>query len=198
VDIVTNHTQLMDMIRRDESSRRTAIRELVQDQKLKGKVIAYIKNNNGDQTDGETMFHDAIVTFVKTIFTKRDYEISTHIHGYILGVARNLWMNELRKKAKHKSDPIEYAEHTPSESDHLCLIMKGERSKILKAVLNQMAKNCKDVLLLWSAGYKMTEIAQKLNYKTEGVARKKKSNCMKELYTYLGNNPHIVERIRPV
>ena len=198
MDTVTNHIQLMERIRGDEASRRTVVLELIHDEVLKNKIISYIKNNNGDQTDGMTMFHDAIVTFIKTVFTKPDYVITTHIHGYILGVARNLWMNELRKKAKHKSDPIEYAAHTPSGNDHLTLIMKGERSKVLKAVLNQMAKNCKDVLLLWSAGYKMTEIAERLHYKSEGVARKKKSNCMKELYAFLGNHPHIVERIRPI
>jgi len=199
VNIVSDQTELIDMIRKNESSRRTAIRQLVNDKQLKNKILSYIKNNSGDQTDGETIFHDAIVTFVKTVFTKRDYKITSHLHGYLLGVARNLWMNELRKKGKHKSDPLEYAENTPSDNDdQVGLIMKGERSKVLKAVLNQMAKNCKDVLLLWSAGYKMTEIAQKLNYKTEGVARKKKSNCMKELYAYLGQNPHIIERIRPI
>ena len=99
MDTVTNHIQLMERIRGDEASRRTVVLELIHDEVLKNKIISYIKNNNGDQTDGMTMFHDAIVTFIKTVFTKPDYVITTHIHGYILGVARNLWMNELRKKA---------------------------------------------------------------------------------------------------
>lgn len=184
------------MIRGDQSSRREAISTLAKDTVLKGKIISYIKNNSGDATDGETIFHDVIVTFVKTMLTKRDYQISTHLHGYLFGVARNLWMNELRKKGRHQSAPLEYADNEASDSDQAKLIMIGERSKVLKAVLGQMRKNCKDVLLHWSAGFSMVEIASKLGYKSDGVARKKKSECMKELYAYLGNNPHIVDRLR--
>lgn len=193
-----DHSVLIKMIRGDKASRSQAIKSIANDTLLKNKVIALVRNNSGDSTDGETIFHDAIVTMVKTIFTKPDYEISTHLHAYMLGVARNLWMNELRKRGRHQTAPLEYAENQPSDSDQVKLLMTGERSKVLRAVLKQMKVNCKDVLLHWSAGFSMKEIAVKLGYKTEGVVRKKKSECMKELYAYLGNNQHIVERLRIV
>ena len=42
----------------------------------------------------------------------------------------------------------------------------------------------------------MSEIAEKLGYKSEGVVRKKKSECMKELLTFLNGNPQIKEALR--
>jgi len=188
---------IVDKIRENESSRSAAIRDLVRDSVLRQKIKAYILNNSGDETDAETVFHDTIVTFVKTVFTKNNFELTSHLHGYLLGTARNVWMNALRKKKRHATVPIEHASAKESGGDNEALLLKGERGRILQKVLNQMRKNCKDVLMYWASGYKMDEIAAKLGYKNGAVAKKKKSECMKELYSFLQENPHIKERIRP-
>jgi RNA polymerase sigma factor (sigma-70 family) len=188
---------IIDKIRSNETSRNSAIRSLVNDSVLRQKIKAYIVNNSGDASDAETIFHDSIVTFVKTIFSNRDFELTVHLHGYMVGVARNLWMNALRKKKRNVTVPIEHVSNNEEGENHFKLLLKGERGRILRMVLDVMKKNCKDVLMLWASGYKMQEISERLNYKTEGVVRKKKSECMKELYNYLSENPHIKERIRP-
>jgi len=198
VEIEYDPLTIVDKIRGNESSRNSAIRELVRDSVLRQKIKAYIIKNSGDATDAETIFHDTIVTFVKTVFSKQDFALTVHLHGYLIGTARNLWMNALRKKKKNVTVPIEYASNTTDSGSSMDLLLKGERGRILQMVLKEMRKNCKDVLMFWAAGFKMTEISTKLGYKSEGVARKKKSECMKELYSYLGENPHIKERIRPV
>ena len=190
--------KIIDKIRGNESNRNSAVRELVRDSILKNKIKAYVVNNSGDVIDAETIFHDAIVTFVKKVFTQRDFQLTSHLHGYLVGVARNLWMNALRKKKRNVTVPIDHASNTDDGGDNMKLLLKGERGKILQLVLNEMRKNCKDVLMYWASGFKMQEISEKLSYKSEAVVRKKKSECMKELYNYLSENPHIKERIRPV
>ena len=189
---------VIEKIRGSESNRNEAIRELVRDSALKNKIKAYIINNSGNGVDAETIFHDTIVTFVKTVFTKHDFVLSVHLHGYLIGTARNLWMNALRKKKRNVTVPIEHASNTVDGGSNMDLLLKGERGRILQLVLNQMRKNCKDVLMFWASGFKMDEISVKLGYKSGAVAKKKKSECMKELYSYLSENPHIKERIRPV
>ncbi|MEM9547355.1 MAG: sigma-70 family RNA polymerase sigma factor [Bacteroidota bacterium] len=189
---------IVDKIRASETSRNAAIRNLVRDAVIRQKISAYILKNSGDQTDAETVFHDTIVTFVKKAFTDKKFTLTSHLHGYLMGTARNIWMNALRKKKRHVTVPIEHASTAESDGDNFGLLLKGERGKILQLVLNQMRKNCKDVLMHWAAGYKMEEISSKLSYKNGGVVKKKKSECMKELYNYLSENPHIKERIRPI
>ena len=189
---------IIDRIRGNESNRNIAIRELVRDSALKNKIKAYIINNSGDVTDAETIFNDTVVTLVKTVFTKQDFKLTVHLHGYLIGMARNIWMNALRKKKRNVTVPIEYASNTIDEGSSMELLLKGERGQILQLVLNEMRKNCKDVLMFWASGFKMDEISVKLGYKNGAVVKKKKSECMKELYSYLGENPHIKERIRPV
>lgn len=189
---------LVRQIRAGSAERKNAVKQLVNNQKLKNKVVSYVTRNSGDKTDGETMFHDAIVTMIKTVFSKPGYVITSHPHAYILGVAKHLWMNELRKKGRHSSTSLDVVAEPISDDNSLSLMMTRDTRRIISAVLDQMAKNCKQVLMLWSGGYKMTEIAAALEYSSEGMARKKKSNCMKELYAYLQEHPHIVERIRPI
>lgn len=188
---------IVDNIRKNETCRDLAIRNLARDSVLRQKIKAYILNNSGDVTDAETIFHDAIVTFVKTVFSKHDFKLTVHLHGYMTGVARNLWMNALRKKKRNVTVPIDHAINSEDGADNMKLLLKGERSKIIQMVLDVMRKNCKEVLMHWHSGFKMNEIATKLGYKSGSVVKKKKSECMKELYSYLRENPHIKERIRP-
>ena len=190
---------IIAQIRGNASQRNAAIRLLVRDGELKRKIAGYVIKNSGDQMEAETVFHDSIVTFVKTAFTRKDFELSVHLHGYMMGVARNVWMNALRKNKRNITVPIEQSGMDESlHTDNMDLLLKGERGKILKVVLDQMRKKCKEVLMHWASGFKMDEIAKALDYKSGNVVKKKKSECMKELYAYLRDNPHIKERIRPV
>jgi len=198
VSVEHDPRHIVESVRKNEVERVKAIRFLVNDVDLKKKIISHVVQNNGDTVEGETIFHDTIVTFVKTVFTKSDFGLTVHLHGYLLGVARNLWLNALRKKKRHATVPLDSANDLEMEHGSMDLLLKGERGKIIQLVLDQMRKKCKEVLMYWASGFKMEEIAQKLGYKNSGVAKKKKSECMKELYAYLRNNPHIKERIRPV
>jgi len=67
---------------------------------------------------------------------------------------------------------------------------------MLQKVLSVIAGRCKEVLMLWAAGHSMKEVAKELQYKSDGMARKKKSECMKELLTYLYNHPKVKEQLR--
>ena len=78
------------------------------------------------------------------------------------------------------------------------LLIKGDRAEILNKVLSQMKVKCKEVLMHWSSGYKMQEIATLLGYKSDGVARKKKSECMKQLLAYLADKPYIKQQLSKI
>lgn len=189
--------EIITAIRGNENERRKAITFLAKDKNLKNKIFAYVVKNSGDKQDAEMVFDDMIVAFIKVIFNNPSFELSTHLHGYLMGVAKFTWMNILRKKKRNVTVDIEDV-HIPGlqEESHLELMIKGEKGKLISKILDRMKVRCKEVLMYWSGGFKMTEIAEKLGYKSEGVARKKKSECMKELLTFLNGNPEIKEALR--
>ena len=42
----------------------------------------------------------------------------------------------------------------------------------------------------------MKAVAEKMNYKSEGMARKKKHQCLRRLYAIVDEHPHIREELR--
>ena len=74
-------------------------------------------------------------------------------------------------------------------------LIAQEKKRLLEDVLNQLDDTCKKVLTLWSINKKMKAIAQDLHYKSEGMARKKKHQCLKRLYAIIDAHPHIKQEL---
>ena len=62
--------------------------------------------------------------------------------------------------------------------------------------MNHLKSNCKQVLMYWAGGYNMSEIAQLVGYKSEGMARKKKCECYKELIVWLEAHPEYLNELK--
>ena len=186
-------------IRGNATTRRKAILSLTSDKELRTKIHGYIKNHTGSMTEAETIYNDMIVTFIKIVHTRASFSLDRPLHAYLMGIAKNLWYNELRKRDKASTTDIDkVAEQRDDSITTIDLLIKGDRAEILNKVLSQMKTRCKEVLMYWSSGYKMKEIANLVNYKSEGMARKKKSECMKELLTYLADKPYIKQQLSKI
>lgn len=187
---------IMMGIRGNASTRRNAILSLTADIELRNKIHRYIRNHNGSQTEALTIYNDMIVTFIKIVHTRASFELDRPLPAYLMGIAKNLWYNEIRKRTKAGTTDIDkVAEQRDESITAVELLIKGDKAEILNKVLGQMKIKCKEVLMHWSSGYKMQEIANILGYKSDGVARKKKSECMKELLTYLADKPYIKHQL---
>lgn len=197
-----SHQVLEDIIggiRGNRAERRKAILSLTDDTALRSKILSYVKNHGGSLTEAETIYHDMIVTFIKIVHTRPDFELNRELHAYLMGIAKNLWYNEIRKRKNARTEDFEHIAEQKDESiSAMELLIKGDRADTLNKVLNQMKVKCKEVLMYWAGSYKMKEIAERLGYKSEGVARKKKSECMKELLAYLADKPHIKKQLSKI
>jgi len=71
------------------------------------------------------------------------------------------------------------------------LLIDHSKKEIITTLLERLGRNCKEVLLHWANGYKMAEIADIMKYKSEGMVRKKKYQCFKELLSIIETNPQI-------
>ncbi|HRG32133.1 MAG: sigma-70 family RNA polymerase sigma factor [Saprospiraceae bacterium] len=184
-------------IRENESNRAQVIETLYKDVILRKSICTYVKNQSGTQEEAELVFDDVIVQFVKTGFSDHSSQLKGELNPYLMGIAKNLWYAELKKKSKIKNlDLTLHLNHELSEDQPEVLFLNQERYKVLKDLLDQLRSKCKNVLMYWANGYNMIEIAEKLNYQSEGMARKKKSQCFKELMDYLQSNPMIKNQLR--
>ena len=152
------------------------------------------KGANSD--DVETIFNTSLMQFMKTVVNNKEFEISTSIDSYIIGIARYVWYNELRQQIKNRSEEIEDQYDLSTDVTPESLVIDHSQKDIIAELLSYLGKNCREVLMYWANGYKMVEIAELVGYKSPNMARKKKYKCLKELLTFLDKNPHIKSILR--
>ncbi len=183
-------------IRGSEKTRALLIKKIFENTKLRNLVGKYVMTHSGDANDGKFIFDEMIVQIVKTMISKKAIDQDGPLEPYLFTIAKFLWSAELKRKAKlsfTNAIPSEYeSEH---QSSHEAIFLTEERKQILRGLLDKLRTNCRDVLMLWANGFSMIEIAQNMNYLSEGMARKKKSQCFKELLDYLSFHPHIKNQL---
>ena len=188
---------ILNKIRGNSVEREFAVRQIMNDEILKQKVIHHIRSKNGSIHDAEIIFDDMVITFVKKVMRERSLELEEHIHGYLIGIVKFLWKNYRRKEQRHNHESIDTAINYQSTDNITEEILITEESKsIINGVLDQIHHKCKSLLLYWAKDYSMNEMANLLSYTSEGAVRKKKSDCLKSLRQYLNNNPETTQELK--
>jgi len=195
---MTEYSNIIQRIRESERSRQNVTEKLATDDVLFAKIKSHILKNSGNDNDALSIFDDAIISFIKKAMYDKSFKLDTHVHAYLFGTAKNMWYNELRKmKRSGTNELIENIHDQADESNQESIMINKDNYDTLKQVLELLGTKCKEVLLLWAGGYKMTEIAELVGYKDERVARKTKSLCFSKLTNYLNDNPTIKGMLEP-
>jgi len=66
----------------------------------------------------------------------------------------------------------------------------------LEKLLKTLEPKCREVLRLWSLNYKMREIALRMSYSSEQMAKKKKYLCLKRLKEILDRMPALKRELK--
>lgn len=194
--MINKQTDIVNQLRGSVEERHDAVKRLMNDAVLHKKIQGLVCNNSGIVDEAELVFDDTLLIFVKKVIGDSNFRLE-HLHGYLLGVAKYVWMNQLRKRNRHYTEDIEsvvtLADDTVSHDE---LIINKENEKLLNHVLSLMKQKCKEVLMYWANGFKMREIAERLSYTSDGAVRKKKSDCLKELNNYLTDHPNVRNQLK--
>lgn len=183
---------IIDRVRRSIVERDEVIRNLYTDPKIRKAVIGTLVKLGCTEKDAKDHLTDAIVSFIKACY-KPNFKISSNLTNYLIGTAKNIWLKGVTKQQKertiknmHQDESIESIEDT---------LISNEKRALLRKVVDQLDSTCKKVLTLWSINKKMAAIAKELSYKSEGMARKKKHQCLQRLYAIIDNHPHIRQEL---
>ncbi|NNF02556.1 MAG: sigma-70 family RNA polymerase sigma factor [Bacteroidia bacterium] len=148
------------------------------DSAIRAKVYYFIKQNNGNIHDAEDIFQDGMKNLIISVRSKR-YKATGSVEAYIFATCRNLWYKKFKNKIREKPDvEINY---TVEDLDPLMVLEKKEKLQVVDELMGKLGDKCRRVLELWNLDYSMKEIAEKLEYKSEGMARKKKHECLQKL-----------------
>lgn len=177
--------------------RREVVRMLANDAKLMSDIQSYVLKNSGTSDEGQMVFHDSIIAFVKKVFSDRNFILTSSHQQYLFGIAKNIWLSHLRKKSKlPETFSMDEVIVTFPDDDTDIKLFSEDKLRIIHKILDVLKPNCKEVLLHWAGGFSMQEIAEKLGFPSEGAARKKKCECYKSLIEWLEKHPHYIKELK--
>lgn len=148
-------------------------------------VKSYLHPMGCSKTEAEDIFQEALLIFCKKV-NDPDFDLNVEPIHYVKSTSRLLWMNQARKNQKQATSSTEQIEITEEESTWL---EKENQLNVLESVIADLGKKCQDLLSLFYGGkLSMVEIAKKLDFRNDKVAKAQKYRCItkaKEIYSEL-------------
>ncbi len=163
-------------VNRIKSNDRTVLAELFV--RYKEMVLSYITSHGGDDADAEDMLQESIIVLWQNVCSGR-FELTSKLGTYILAVAKNKWMAEMRKRGKFVDVdlPVEKADGAPSALEGL---IEEEQSSTVRQALDAINPICRELLILFYFEERnFKDIARILGFANSDVAKAKKYQCKK-------------------
>ena len=184
-------------ILRSDDAPDEAVRQLYRSQYMA--VKAYINQNSGSDEDAQDIFQETIISFIDVV--KKDaFRGDSTISTFIYAIARNTWLNELKKRgrAKLRDEKFESAKDN-LETDVSHFIANRELKAQLMQVVESLGQTCKKILLaFYFDNMAMKDILKNLQYENEQVVRNKKYKCLKQLERLIAAKPSLADNLQSI
>lgn len=155
--------------------------------KYREDLVQYIVSRNGTTNEALDIFQDTIVTLVVSI-EQGKFQAKSTIKTYLYSIGKRLWYRRFHKNVRDENYKNGQNGNQLDEHDPESLLLSKDQKQIVEQTLNQLKPKSREVLELWIQNYSMREIAEKMGFKNEQVARNKKSLSLKELKALLAKN----------
>ncbi len=148
-------------------------------------VKTHIINNSGTEDDAYDIFQDAMMVAFKK-FNANNFVLKSDLKGYMFGIARKLWSNQIRLK-KNQTDITE--NDFPDDVD-IEKLLDTPIEQIVQRSFLKLKSECQKVLTLNMQGCDYDFIAKEMGYKNgSSYARRKKYLCKEVLIKLIKSDP---------
>lgn len=137
-----------------------------------------ILRNNGSKQDAEDVYQEALIILMNKL-QDPEFKLTSSLNTYVYSVCRFLWNDELKKKNKRIEVEIKGNESFLEED---LIPTKDERDqKLAERAFDQLGEKCKDLLgLFYFKKMNLKDIATKLGFGSEKVAKNQKYRCLEK------------------
>lgn len=187
--------EILKDIRSGITGRDKAITYLYNDKKLRTCIESLVYKMGGNKECYKDILSTTLMQFAKTAIQKKDLNLKCSLNSYIIGIARYVWLAQKRKEKKFHPH-LQIIQEGKHVNSHESIVIKNEKYNLLHKLLERQGVRNKEILMYWAHGFKMKEIANLMNYKNAGVAKKKKYQSLKAITIYLENNPKLKAGLR--
>lgn len=149
-------------------------------------IRAHIVSRRGSEEDAADIFQEALVD----IYNQAKYkglELTCPFEPFLLLVCRRKWINESKKRGAHPvtksaEDLYDHGEDVFALAEQAG--MQEDRVRVFMEQFARLGEKCREILKMSLTGERQEKIAELLGV-TYGYLRKKKSECMASLLSYV-------------
>jgi RNA polymerase sigma factor (sigma-70 family) len=150
------------------------------------KIRIQIQQRRGSEDDAADIFQESLVD----IYNQAKYkglQLTCPFEPFLLLVCKRKWLNEVKKRGLHpvtksSDDLSDYGEDVFAAAEQVG--MQEDRVRIFFQQFERLSEKCREILRLSLTGDRQETIAEALGV-TYGYLRKKKSECMATLLSYV-------------
>ena len=160
---------------------------------------SFIIHYGGSQQDAEDVFQETVVSFIE-IVKKGQFRREASIKTFLVSVARNIWMNEVKRRERsgYREKQFEYGREQ-KEEDVSYRISDLEKKRQLRELVYKLGEPCRKLLMLfYYENLSMKEMVDHLPYENEQVVRNKKYKCLQQLTGFIKDNPVIARQLKEI
>ncbi len=167
-----------EIIKRIQSNDRKVLGEVFL--KYKRMIFNHIRKFGGTDHEADDILQESIIVLWQKI-NGGGFMLTSGLGTYLMGIAKNKWMTELRKKKRYSGREVQM-EIDDGNPTSLQLLITEERISQVKKALNQLDPVCRKILLLfYFEEMSMDKIAKEMRFANTDVVKSKKYQCKKYL-----------------
>jgi RNA polymerase sigma factor (sigma-70 family) len=138
------------------------------------------KNSNFDDALYADWYQESFFIFFENVRTGKLATLEVGLSTYLIAIGKNIQRDYL-KSASHQNNISENQFDITKITSNSTAIHQDELEHIKKAMETLGAK-CREILnLYYYRNFSMDEIAKRMEFKNEAVAKKSKYNCLQKL-----------------
>lgn len=148
-----------------------------------------MKSYGCPSSDAEDIFQEALLIYSKKV-SDPSFDLTTEPFFYVKNTCKLLWFNQIRKEGKNLK--TELLENIAEYNDDW--FQKEMKLQNIEKAITQIGKQCQELLkLFYSLKFSMTDIAKKLGFSNDKVAKSQKYRCISKLKDIIRSQKSLVQ-----
>ena len=137
-----------------------------------------VLSNGGNEQDAEDIFQEALIILCRKM-KDPGFHLTALLSTYLYSVSRFIWKDELRKRKPFMHMELDSGFDEMEEKEIGNLVDQENRAKLAEQILGGLGERCRELLFLfYETGLKLKDIASKMGYSSENVAKNQKYKCL--------------------
>ena len=174
---VKEHVDVLNVLRSNDPS--SVIQSLYDD--VYPKVTNYVTTNQGQKSDAEDIFQEALMKLLFYVKTDR-IESGDKIQGFVYIVCINAWKSKRKKEGKviyeEFNTELEYVVDSIDDTEE----ERFDKVNLMTQCLEKIGENCRRILQLINYDKKsQAEVGELMGYATVNAVKTRHYKCKKKL-----------------